>query len=188
MSFGFGCEPAFFDKIAVEIEGLCEFGVEARDDDLVVFGGGDGVVSRMQDARRAPNFSDAGGSDIDEVLRCVGDGGHDDVFGKAIELGSEDVSCDACIDNGEAWLFVDDLRGGEYGAGACSPDVEFARFDGIGDGVVDVIRRHESAQATRFAPRNDEPCTSCEFVGIADIDGIDAAFAQMCAVLSKSAL
>ena len=61
MSLGFGGEPAFFDKIAVEIEGLCEFGVEARDDDLVVFGGGDGVVSRMQDASRAPNFSDAGG-------------------------------------------------------------------------------------------------------------------------------
>ena len=93
------------------------------------------------------------------MLRCVGDGGHDDVFGKAIELGSEDVSCDACIDNGEAWLFVDDLRGGEYGAGACSPDVELARFDGIGNGVVEVIGRHESAQAARFAPWYDETDT-----------------------------
>ena len=80
MSFIFGNEPAFFDKIAMKIEGLGEFGVEARDENAFIFSGGDHLMRRMKDACRSPDIDDSGSADINEVLDVVGNGGNDDVF------------------------------------------------------------------------------------------------------------
>ena len=47
MSFVFWNEPAFLDEVPVKIEGLGEFGVEARDEDAFIFSGGDRLMRGM---------------------------------------------------------------------------------------------------------------------------------------------